>query len=91
MTWAAEKLANGKASELTEAELLGLIIGNEQTANAVIERYGGFKGMAGQPLEKFLSFNGLGEAKIIRMAASFEMARRVVDHVLEIEHRGRLF
>lgn len=87
MTYTAEKLATGKASDLSEAELLGLIIGNEKTAEEIIRDFGGFKGMAYQPLEKFLRYNGLGDAKIIRIAACFEMAKRCVDQVLEIEHR----
>ncbi len=38
--------------------------------------------MANQPLERFLEFKGLGDVKIIRIAAAFEMARRIVNQVL---------
>ena len=41
--------------------------------------------MADQPLEKFLEIKGLSDVKIIRIAAAFEMARRIVNHVLK-EH-----
>jgi DNA repair protein RadC len=41
------------------------------------------KGMANQPLEKFLEFKGLGDVKIIRIAAAFEIARRIVNQVLK--------
>lgn len=39
--------------------------------------------MANQPLEKFLQIKGLGEVKIIRIAAAFEIARRIVHEVLK--------
>ena len=39
--------------------------------------------MANQPLEKFLEIKGLSDVKIIRIAAAFEMARRIVNQVLE--------
>ncbi len=38
--------------------------------------------MANQPLEKFLEIKGLGDVKIIRIAA-FEIARRIVNQVLK--------
>ena len=76
------RVADGKIGEMSEAELLSLVISNEQVAEAIIQDFGGFKGMANQPLEKFLRYDGLGDAKIIRMAACFEMAKRVVDQVV---------
>lgn len=39
--------------------------------------------MTNQPLEKFLQFKGLGDVKIIRIAAAFEIARRIVNQVIE--------
>ena len=39
--------------------------------------------MANQPLEKFLEFKVLGDVKIIRIAASLEIARRIVNQVLK--------
>ena len=84
------RVANGDADKLTEAELLSLVISNERAAEEIIRDFGGFRGMAYQPLEKFLRYKGLGDARIIRIAACFEMARRCVEKVLEIEHQGRL-
>lgn len=49
----------------------------------ILDRFGSFKGMANQPLEKFLEIKGLGDVKIIRIAAAFEIARRIVNQVLE--------
>ena len=40
--------------------------------------------MANQPLEKFLKIKGLGDVKIIRIAAAFEIARRMVDEALKL-------
>jgi len=91
MSYLQDKLINQGSDKLTEAELLGLIIANEQTAEEIIRDFGGFRGMAYQPLEKFLRYKGLGDAKIIRMVACFEMAKRCVKQVMEIESRGKLF
>ena len=82
MSYAQEKLINKGADTLTEAELLSLVLSDEQAAEDIIQRFGGFRGIANQPLEKFLAIDGMGEAKIVRLAACFEMARRVVDSVV---------
>jgi DNA repair protein RadC len=41
--------------------------------------------MANQPLEKLLDIKGIADVKIIRIAAAFEIARRIVNEVLK-EH-----
>lgn len=84
------RVANGDADKLTEEELLSLVLSDDQAAHAIMVRFGGFKGMANQPLEKFLEFKGMGESKVIRLDACFEMAKRCVEQVLDIEHRDRL-
>jgi DNA repair protein RadC len=43
-----------------------------------MERFGSFKGLANQPLEKLESLRGLGPVKTVRIAAAFEIARRIV-------------
>ena len=75
------RVAEGDVEKLTETELLALIISNELVAEQVIQLFGNFGGMANQPLEKLLRFKGLGDAKIIRIAAVFEVAKRIVDQV----------
>lgn len=55
----------------------------ENIAKEILDRFGSFKGMASQPLEKFLEFKGLGDVKIIRIAAAFEIARRIVNQVVK--------
>ena len=88
------KLRELGAERLTDAELLSILIAPgvkgkpaEQIAHEVLQRFGGFKGMANQSLEKLLDIRGLGDTKIIRIAAAFEIARRIVAEVLK-EHEG---
>ena len=86
------KLRELGAETLTDAELLSILIAPgipgrpaEKIAEEILKKFGGFKGMANQPLEKLLDIKGLGDTKIIRIAAAFEIARRVVNEVLK-EH-----
>jgi DNA repair protein RadC len=78
------KLRELGAQALTDVELLAILIGSgirgrsaEAIAQEVIDRFGSLSGMAGQPLEAFLQFKGLSDVKIIRIAAAFEIARRL--------------
>jgi len=84
------KLREIGAESLSDAELLSILISTgtkgkcaEKIAEEIISKYGSFKGMANQPLEKFLSIKGLGDLKIIRIAAAFEIARRIAKEVME--------
>ena len=90
------KLREKGAESLTDAELLAILISTgipgkpaEEIAQEILERFGGFKGMANQPLEKFLEIKGVADVKIIRIAAAFEIARRIVNEVLK-EHEKRV-
>lgn len=80
------KLRELGAESLTDTELLSILISTgvkgksaEKIAQGILDKFGSFKGMANQPLEKFLQFKGLGDVKIIRIAAAFEIARRIVN------------
>jgi len=91
------KLRELGAESLTDAELLSILISSgikgkpaEKIAEEILERFNSFKGMADQPLEKFLEIKGLSDVKIIRIAAAFEMARRIVNQVLN-EHGKESF
>jgi len=84
------KLREVGPEALTDAELLAILISSgipgkpaEKIAEEIIEKFGSFKGMANQPLEKFLQIKGLADVKIIRIAAAFEIARRIVREVLK--------
>lgn len=83
--YAQEKLVNQGPDKLTETELLAVLISNESAAEEIMTHFGGFKGMANQPLEKFLRFPRMGPATIIRLSACFEIAKRIVAQVLESE------
>lgn len=89
------KLRELGADKLTDAELLSILISigikgrsAEEIAEDILSKFGSFKGMANQPLQKFLEIKGLGDVKIIRIAAAFEIARRIVNQVLE-EHEKK--
>ncbi len=84
------KLRELGAESLTDAELLAILLSTgtkgktaEDVAKEILNKFGSFKGMANQPLEKFLEIKGLGDVKIIRIAAAFEIARRIVKEVLK--------
>jgi DNA repair protein RadC len=84
------KLREVGSEATTDTELLAILISTgipnksaEKIAEEIIERFGSFKGMANQPLSKFLEMRGLGDVKAIRIAAAFEIARRIVNEVLK--------
>jgi len=78
------KLRELGPESLSDAELLAVLISAgikgkpaEKIAEEVLTRFGSFKGMANQPLKKFLEIKGLGAVKIHRIAAALEIARRM--------------
>lgn len=75
---------------LTNSELLAVIISSgipgkpaKKIADDIIKKFGSFRGIAGQPYEKFQEIGGLGKVKIHRLAAAFEIATRIVDDILK--------
>ena len=86
------KLREQGADTLSDAELLAILISTgvkgkpaEKISEEIIERYGSFFGMANQPLKDFLEFKGLGDTKIIRIAAAFEIGRRLAKEIVTHE------
>ncbi|HID64637.1 MAG TPA: hypothetical protein EYP49_18120 [Anaerolineae bacterium] len=84
------KLRELGAEALSDAELLAILISTgirgkpaEKIAEEVIDRFGSLSGMANVPLERFLEIKGLSDVKIIRIAAVFEIARRLSLEALE--------
>jgi len=84
------KLRELGPENLSDAELLAILISTgikektaEQIAEEVLETFGSYKGMANQPLRKFLEIKGLGDVKIIRIAAAFEIAQRIAKQALK--------
>lgn len=89
-THAGGKLRELGADKLSEAELLSIIIGSgikgksaEKIAEDLLTKFGSFKGLTNQRLDRLLEIKGLGDVKIIRIAATFEIARRIVREVLD--------
>ena len=79
------KLLQIGSDKLSDSELLSILIATgvkgksaERIAEEIIERFGSFKGLANQPLEKLEALKGLGPVKTVRIAAAFEIARRIV-------------
>jgi DNA repair protein RadC len=86
------KLRELGPDSLSDAELLAILISPgvkdrpaAQIAEDILAKFGSFKGMANQPLSKLMKIKGLGEVKAVRIAAAFEIARRIVNKVLK-EH-----
>lgn len=86
------KLRELGPESLSDAELLSILISTgikgksaEEIAEEILANFGSFKGMANQPLEKFLEFKGVSDVKIIRIAAAFEIARRLSKEALNHE------
>ncbi len=82
------KLRELGPESLTDTELLAILISSgikgkpaEKIAEEILANFSSFKGMANQPLSKFLEIKGLGNVKTIRIAAAFEIARRIVNHI----------
>ena len=72
------------AEALSDAELLAILISTgikgkpaEKIAEEILERFSSLSEMANVPLERFLEIKGLSDVKIIRIAAAFEIARRL--------------
>jgi DNA repair protein RadC len=93
-----DKLIDRGADDLSDAELLSIIISTgikgksaEKIAEEILLKFGSFKGMANQPLKKFLDIKGLGDAKIVRIAAAFGIAKRCVEAVIKELKEDQLF
>ena len=78
------------AENCTDSELLAILIGAgvpgktaEQIAEEILKTYQSFRGLANQPLEKLTKIKGLKRVKAVRIAAAFEIAKRIVKEVLK--------
>jgi DNA repair protein RadC len=78
------KLRELGPASLSEKELLAILIAPgirgrpaETIASEILEKFGSIEGLANQPLERLLDIKGLSDVKIIRLAASFELALRL--------------
>jgi len=83
------KLAELGPEALTDAELLSILVapgtpGNpaEKIAENILKKYGSIEKLGGQPLEDLYEIKGMGDSKIIRLAAALEIARRAAYGIL---------
>jgi DNA repair protein RadC len=79
-----ERLYAKGAEALADAELLALQLGTGtlgQTAvdlaRALLARYGSLAGLAGRNVAELAGIRGVGRAKAVRLAAAFELTRRL--------------
>ena len=88
---AGGKLAELGPEALTDVELLSILVapgtrGNpaEKIAENIIKKYGSIEKFGGHPLEELYEIKGMGDAKIIRLAAALEIARRAAYGILDV-------
>jgi len=74
------------ADKLTDSELLSILIGAgikgkpaETIAAELLENHGSFEGLSCLPFEAIHKIKGLKKVKTIRIAAAFEIARRIAN------------
>ena len=79
------KLREKGADALTDQELLAILISKgikgkpaEKIAEEILEKYNSLEGLANQPLENLLEIKGISDVRITRIAAAFELARRLM-------------
>ena len=84
------KLRELGPDKLSDAELLAILISigiknksAEQIAQELLDKFNSFKGLVNLPLKDLRKIKGLGDVKIIRVAAAFEIAKRIVKEVLK--------
>jgi DNA repair protein RadC len=74
---------------LTNEELLSILISTGykgksaiEVAEELLEKHGSLESLSNIPLAKLLEIKGLGDVKIIRIAAALEIARRTTEEIL---------
>lgn len=76
------------AAACSDADILAIIIGSgcahwsaEQMAQELLERFGSLGGIMGQPLAELAKLRGIKAVRAVRIAAAYELARRVIQHL----------
>lgn len=86
-----EKLLKHGAEKLTDAELLAILlrIGTKgksaiEVADEILKGAGGsFRGLGGKDISAITKLSGVKEAKIVAIAATLEISRRVSRQILK--------
>lgn len=78
------KLREKGGESLTDAEVMAILVSTGikgkpalKIAEEIIEKFGSLEGLANQSLERLLEIKGLSDVKIIRIAAAYELAKRL--------------
>jgi DNA repair protein RadC len=86
------KLVERGPEGCTDADLLAILVGSggrgysaEDVARGLLERYGTLASLMGRPLREVAGVRGIGAVKAIRLAAAYELARRIV---ADLERNG---
>ena len=84
-THAGGKLIELGPMALTDEELLAILIGSgykgrtaQDIAKDLMDKYYSIAGLMGKKLTDLAKIKGLKDVKVVRIAAAFEIARRVV-------------
>jgi DNA repair protein RadC len=79
------KLIEVGPSALTDEELLAILIGSgyknrtaQDIAKELLDKYYSIAGLMGRKLTELAKIKGLKDVKVVRIAAAFEIARRVI-------------
>lgn len=79
-----EKLLKFGPEALSDKELLAILIGYGlkgksalDLAKDILAEHKNLKGLAGKRLDEFMKIKGIKEAKIIKIAVAFEIAKRI--------------
>jgi DNA repair protein RadC len=79
------KLRRVGSTSLTDAELLAVILGSGTKGHSalkiseeIIDKYYSLSGLMGKSINDLMKIKGLKEVKATRIAATFEVARRII-------------
>jgi DNA repair protein RadC len=82
------KFIDAGPAACSDAEILAILIGSGgpgysalDCANSLLEKFGTVPGMMDKPIRDLTQIRGISAVKAIRIAAAFELACRIVDHL----------
>jgi DNA repair protein RadC len=89
------KLVEVGAKDLSTQELVAILVSTGykgktalEISNELLNHYGTLRALSNVPLAKLLEIKGLGDVKIVRIAAALELGRRTAEEILE-KHKRR--
>lgn len=85
-----ERLAANGPQQLSEAELIGILLRTGlkgvtavELANQLVDDFGGLAGLTRASFEELQKRKGMGPAKAAQLTAAFELGRRMARHLTE--------